>query len=206
MKVRLDLESLSCDLTQVDLVELTLLHDALATYIEALFPEIAEALSEGTTLDEALEKVDENDAFKIRTVIERLYDKLERPLSILEQEAELLGEVESDRVRIVLESAEEAQAFHEAAEALRSQVGRALEASDLPYPDAESLLAEFATWFDPDDIPEYPYYIEMDVADARIVAQLAERVQAHDPSPQMAQLLAIMQAASTVTEEDSGEE
>lgn len=203
MKVKLDLESLACDLMDVDLVELSMLHDALATYIETLYPEVAAALQEGTPLDDALEGLDESDAFRIRTIIERLYDKLERPLTILEEETERQAVMEvGDRVRILLDSADEATLLHEAAKDLGEQVGRALEASDIPYPDAEGLVREFASWFDPDDIPEYPYFIEMEVADARIIAQLAERVHAHQPSDRMGQLLKVMQAAS----EDDGDE
>lgn len=205
MNVKLDLSHLTADLLEVDLVELTILHDALANYVETLFPTVAEALAAGTPLDDAVEGLDENDAFRIHTIVERLYDKIERPLTILEEEADLQAEEGEDgvRVRIVLESAEEAGLIHGAAKALGEQVGRALEASDLPYPDAERLVQEFASWFDPDDIPEYPYYIEMEVADARIIAQLAERVQAHAPTEQMGQLLKVMKAAAAVeTDED----
>ncbi|HEY9854737.1 MAG TPA: hypothetical protein V6D05_03285 [Stenomitos sp.] len=205
MNVKLDLSHLTVDLLDLDLVELSVVHDALATYVETLFPQVAEALAAGTALDDAIEGLDENDAFRIHTIVERLYDKIERPLTILEEEADLQAAEGEDgsRVRIVLESEEEAGLIHRAAKALGEQVGRALEASDLPYPDAERLVQEFASWFDPDDIPEYPYYIEMEVADARIIAQLAERVQAHAPTDQMAQLLKVMSAAAAVeTDED----
>lgn len=205
MNVKLDLSHLTVDLLELDLVELSVLHDALANYVETLFPQVAEALAEGTSLDDAIEGLDENDAFRIHTLVERLYDKIERPLTILEEEADLQAEEAEDgkRVRIVLGSAEEAALIHQAARALSDQVGRALDASDIPYPDAERLVREFASWFDPDDIPEYPYYIEMEVADARIIAQLAERVQAHAPTDQMAQLLKVMAAAASVeTDED----
>lgn len=203
MKVKLDLESLQCDLVDVDLLELSMLHDALANYIETLFPEVAAALHEGTPLDDALDGVDENDAFRIRTVIERLYDKLERPIAIMESETELLADM-GERVRIVLENEDEAKLLHEAAKSLGEQVGRALEASDLPYPDVEGLVRDFASWFDPDDIPEYPYFIEMEVADARIIAQLAERVLAYTPTKELEQLLKLMTAASE--EEDDADE
>ncbi|HEY9897999.1 MAG TPA: hypothetical protein V6D00_02350 [Pantanalinema sp.] len=203
MKVKIDLENLACDLMDVDLVELSMLHDALATYVETLYPEVAAALQEGTPLDDALEGVDESDAFKVRTIVERLYDKLDRPLGILEEETERQAVMEvGDRVRILLDSADEATMLHEAARELGDQVGRALEASDIPYPDAEGLVREFASWFDPDDIPEYPYFIEMEVADARIIAQLAERVNAHQPTDKMAQLLKVMQAASEADGDD----
>lgn len=205
MKVKLDLEALQCDLVEVDLLELSVLHDALASYVETLFPEVANALHEGTPLDDALEGLDENDAFRIRTIVERLYDKLERPLTLLENETELLPDG-GDRVRIVLESEEEAKLLHEAAKLLGDQVGRALDASTLPYPDVEGLLRDFASWFDPDDIPEYPYFIEMDVADARIIAALAERVQAHSPSADMEQLLKLMTAAAEEDDDDSTDE
>lgn len=200
MNVKLDLSHLTIDLTEIDLVELTILHDALANYVETLFPAVAEALAAGTSMDDAVDGLDENDAFRIRTIVERLYDKIERPLTILEEEADLQAEEDADgiRVRIVLASEDEAGLIHEAAKSLGDQVGRALDASDLPYPDAERLVREFASWFDPDDIPEYPYYIEMEVADARIIAQLAERVQAHAPTEQMAQLIKVMSAAATV--------
>lgn len=199
MNVKLDLSHLTVDLLEIDLVELTILHDALANYVETLFPQVAEALAAGTPLDDALEGLDENEAFRIHTIVERLYDKIERPLTILEEEADLQAEEGNDgeRVRIVLESAEEAGIIHSGAKALGEQVGRALDASTLPYPDAERLIREFASWFDPDDIPEYPYYIEMEVADARIIAQLAERVQAHAPTDEMAQLLKVMSAAAS---------
>lgn len=200
MNVKLDLSHLSVDLLELDLVELSILHDALAAYVETQFPEVAEALANGTPLDDAIEGLDENDAFRIHTIVERLYDKIERPLTILEEEADLQAAEGEDgvRVRIILESEAEAGVIHEAAKALGDQVGRALDASSLPYPDAERLVREFASWFDPDDIPEYPYYIEMEVADARIIAQLAERVQAHAPTEQMAQLLKVMSAAAAV--------
>lgn len=205
MNVKLDLSHLTIDLLEIDLVELTILHDALANYVETLFPAVAEALAAGTSMDDAVDGLDENDAFRIRTIVERLYDKIERPLTILEEEADLQAEEDEDgiRVRIVLASEDEAGLIHEAAKSLGDQVGRALDASDLPYPDAERLVREFASWFDPDDIPEYPYYIEMEVADARIIAQLAERVQAHAPTEQMAQLIKVMSAAAAVeTDED----
>lgn len=205
MNVKLDLSHLTVDLLDLDLVELSILHDALAAYVETQFPQVAEALAAGTPLDDAIEGLDENDAFRIHTIVERLYDKIERPLTILEEEADLQAEEGDDgvRVRIILESEGEASLLHDAARALGDQVGRALDASTLPYPDAERLIREFASWFDPDDIPEYPYYIEMEVADARIIAQLAERVQAHSPSEQMAQLLQVMAAAAAVeTDED----
>lgn len=205
MNVKLDLSHLTIDLTEIDLVELTILHDALANYVETLFPAVAEALAAGASMDDAVDGLDENDAFRIRTIVERLYDKIERPLTILEEEADLQAEEDEDgiRVRIVLASEEEAGLIHGAAVSLGDQVGRALEASDLPYPDAERLVREFASWFDPDDIPEYPYYIEMEVADARIIAQLAERVQAHAPTERMAQLIKVMSAAAAVeTDED----
>lgn len=206
MKAKLDLESLSCDLVGLDLIELSVLQDALGTYLETLYPEVAEALEEGTPLDDALVGLDEDDAFRVHTIVDRLYDKIERPLTLLEEEAELQAEEEDgDRVRIVLESADEASLLHDAAKTLSEQVGRALDATTLPYPDAESLLRDFASWFDPDDIPEYPYFIEMDVADARIIAALAERVQAHEPNVKMAQLLQIMVAAATVSEDEEGE-
>ncbi len=200
MNVKLDLSHLTVDLLELDLVELSILHDALAAYVETQFPEVAEALANGTPLDDAIEGLDENDAFRIHTIVERLYDKIERPLTILEEEADLQAAEGEDgvRVRIILESEAEAGVIHEAAKALGDQVGRALDASSLPYPDAERLVREFASWFDPDDIPEYPYYIEMEVADARIIAQLAERVQAHAPTEQMAQLLKVMSAAAAV--------
>lgn len=204
MKVKLDLDALQCDLVDVDLLELSVLHDALASYVETQFPEVAAALHEGTSLDDALEGVDENDAFRIRTVVERLYDKLERPLSILESETEFQADM-GDRVRIVLENEGEAKLLHEAAKSLGDEVGRALEASDLPYPDVEGLVRDFATWFDPDDIPEYPYFIEMEVADARIIAQLTERVLAHSPTPELGQLFKLMTAAAE-EEDDSDEE
>ena len=200
MRVKLDLEALQCDLVELDLIEMSVLHDALAHYVETLYPEVAAALHEGTTLDDALDGLDENDAFRLRTIIERIYDKLERPLTLLENETEMQADG-GDRIRIVLESEEEAKLLHEASKQLGDQVGRALDASDLPYPDVEGLLRDFATWFDPDDIPEYPYFIEMEIADARIIAQLAEQVQAHSPSSEMEQLLKLMTAASEAEEE-----
>lgn len=206
MRVKLDLETLTCDLIDVDFVELSLLQDALATYLESLYPEVLEALREGADLDDALERVDEDDAFRIRVVVERIYDKLEHPLSVMEAEAEIRDEETPQRVRIVLESEAEAGVLHEAAELLREHVERALAASDLPYPAADELVKEFAGWFDPDDIPEYPYYIEMDVADARIIAQLAEKVQATVPSERLEQLLKVMTAASEAAHEAEDED
>lgn len=206
MRVKLDLETLTCDLVDVDYVELTLIQDALATYLESLYPEVLEALRDGASLDDALERVDEEDAFRIRVLVERVYDKLEQPLAVMEAEAEMRDDEPPARVRIVLDSDQEARMLHEAAESLHSHVERALSASDLPYPAADELVKEFAGWFDPDDIPEYPYYIEMDIADARIIAQLAQRVQAFAPSDHMEQLLKVMQAASEAASDEDEED
>lgn len=206
MRVKLDFDTTTCDLLEVDLVELSVLHDALATLLETAYPKVAEALSEGVEIDDALESLNETDAFRVRVIVERLYDKLEKPLTLLE-DVLTVEDGEGDRVRIVLESEQEASALHQAAKELGEQVGKALDHSELPYPDAAGLVRDFAGWFDPDDIPEYPYFIEMDVRDAEIIAQLAERLNAHQPSEPIEQLMRVMRAAATDEDEpDEGEE
>ncbi|MEB3187955.1 MAG: hypothetical protein VKP72_11020 [bacterium] len=209
MRVKLDFERRTCDLLDVDPLELGLLQDALAHYVESLFPEVAVALQEGRSLETALANLDEQDAGRVRTLVERLHDRLERPLLVLEELSDLDEEEEGDthRVRIVLEREEEARLLHEAAQLLQGKAREPLiEEEDLPRTDVEALVRDFATWFDPDDIPEYPYFIEMAVSDARIMAHLAERAQLAEPHPMLEQLLKVMLAASDVPAPDDEED
>ena len=209
MRVKLDFERRTCDLLDIDPLELGLMQDALAHYVESLFPDVAVSLQEGRTLETALAGLDVQDAARIRTLIERLHDRLERPLVVLEELSEMDDEEEGDthRVRIVLEREEEARLLHEAALILQAHSREELAEHDiLPTADVETLIRDFATWFDPDDIPEYPYFIEMAVSDARIMAHLAHKVQGAHPHPMLDQLLKVMEAASEVPEADDEDE